>query len=306
MGGSDPGELAFFSDGTAIVALSGVNKIAFGKEGDFGLHRYDVGQCPTAVAASNVHRRAFVACTMSDSVSVIDMEKKAVIGEVSLGPTRELTLAERGEMLFRSGEFSHDGWMTCQTCHTSGHTTGGLNDNFSDKSFGAPKRVLSLLGSKHTAPYAWNGKTESLDEQIRRSVEITMQGPKPSDEQVAALAAYLHTLEPPAPVEKLRGTESAETVARGQALFERLECATCHAGPNYTTPEVYDVGLHDKEGNTHFNPPSLRGVGQRDPLFHDASAATLEEVFAKHGHQLEGRKLSDDELRDLVTFLRSL
>jgi cytochrome c peroxidase len=298
--------LAFFDDGTAIVAISGVGKVTFGKEGDFGLHRHDVGACPTAVAASNVHRRAFVANTLGDSVSVIDMVEKAVIGEISLGPMRELTLAERGEALFRSGKLSHDGWMTCQTCHTDGHSTGALNDNFSDKSFGAPKRVLSLLGVKDTAPYAWNGKTESLEDQIRRSVEVTMQGPKLDDEQVAALAAYLRTLELPTPVAKLRGAEDLESIARGAALFETLECATCHAGPAYTTPETYDVGLVDKEGNSHFNPPSLRGVGQRDPLFHDGSAASLEEVFVKHGHQLEGRTLTEAELRDLVAFLRSL
>jgi cytochrome c peroxidase len=166
--------------------------------------------------------------------------------------------------------------------------------------------VLSLLGVKDTAPYAWNGKTETLADQIRRSVEVTMQGPKLDDGQVAALAAYLGTLELPTPVARLRGAEEPESIARGAALFETLECATCHAGSTYTTPETYDVGLVDKEGNTHFNPPSLRGVGQRDPLFHDASAPSLEEVFAKHGHQLDGRTLSDAELRDLVAFLRSL
>jgi cytochrome c peroxidase len=133
-----------------------------------------------------------------------------------------------------------------------------------------------------------------------------MQGPKLNDDQVAALAAYLHTFAPPPSAERLRGTANSEHVERGRALFEQLECAACHASSTYTTAETYDVGLHDKEGNTHFNPPSLRGVGQRDPLFHDASAATLEEVFTKHGHQLDGRKLSDGELRDLTAFLRSL
>jgi YVTN family beta-propeller protein len=306
MGGSDPGELAFFDDGTVIVTMSGVGKVAFGKEGDFGLHRYDVGLCPTAVVASNRLRRAYVANLLGDSVSVVDIEKKEVVAEILLGPQRELTLAERGEVLFRSGKLSHDGWMTCQSCHTDGHTTGGLNDNFSDKSFGAPKRVLSLLNARETAPYAWNGSSERLEDQIRRSVEVTMQGPKLSDDQVAALSAYLQTFTPPAPVEKLRGTEQTRNIAQGEQLFKKLDCATCHAPPTYTTADIYDVGLHDKEGNTHFNPPSLRGVGQRDPLFHDASAPSLEEVFRKYGHQLNGRKLTDEELRDLTAFLRSL
>lgn len=306
MGGSDPGELAIFDDGTVIVPITGVNKVAFGQEGDFGMHRLDVGRGPTTVVASNKHQRAFVANTLGDSISVVDMEVKKVIAEVSLGPQRELTLAERGEMLFRDGRLSHDGWMTCHTCHSGGHTNGGLNDNFSDKSFGAPKRVISLLGAKDTAPYAWNGQAETLEDQIHRSNKVTMQGREISDEEVAALAAFVRTLEPPLSVDKLRGTADADAIARGSKLFGKLDCASCHAPPLYTSEGVYDVGIHDKQGNTEFNPPSLRGVGQRGPYFHDASAATLEEVFSKQGHQLDGKKLTGDDLRELTAFLRSL
>ncbi len=306
MGGSDPGELAIFDDGTVIVPIAGVDKVAFGQESDFGMHRLNVGRGPTTIAVSNKHQRAFVANTLGDSISVVDMQDKKVIAEISLGPQRELTLAERGEMLFRDGRLSHDGWMTCHTCHSGGHTGGGLNDNFSDKSFGAPKRVLSLLGAKDTAPYAWNGGAETLEEQIQRSNKVTMQGHEINDEQVAALAAYIRTLKPPPSVDKLRGTADAAAIARGSKLFGKLDCASCHVPPLYTSEGVYDVGIHDKQGNTEFNPPSLRGVGQRGPYFHDASAAKLEDVFTEHGHQLDGKKLTDDKLRDLTSFLRSL
>jgi hypothetical protein len=65
------------------------------------------------------------------------------------------------------------------------------------------------------------------------------------------------------------------------------------------------VGLRDELGETRFNPPSLRGVGQRDRLFHDNRAAGLESVFTRHRHQLDA-ELSNDDLRDLLRFLRSL
>ena len=171
MGGADPGELAFFRDGTIVIPIGGVNKVAFGKEGDFGMHRLAVGRTPTTVVACEKFQRAFVANTFDDSISVIDMKEEKVSNTISLGPQRELQLAERGEVLFRDGRLAHDGWMTCNTCHTRGHTNGGQNDNFSDKSFGAPKLVLSLLGAKHTAPYAWNGGTDSLEQQIRKFKE---------------------------------------------------------------------------------------------------------------------------------------
>jgi cytochrome c peroxidase len=196
--------------------------------------------------------------------------------------------------------------MSCNSCHTLGHANGQLNDNLSDLSFGAPKRVLSLLGQKDTAPYAWNGKVKDFATQIRSSLEKTMQSDDPPQEkQVAALAAFLGTLELPPPVDVLRGTEDKAAVVRGQKVFEQHDCARCHAPPTYTTPDAYDVGLKDNEGNTRFNPPSLRGLSHRGPFFHDGSAKTLEEIFLQRKHPGDARYTAD-EVRDLVHFLRNL
>ncbi|MFO0905516.1 MAG: cytochrome c peroxidase [Pirellulales bacterium] len=303
---ADPSGLAFTPDGVALVTLGGVSEIASGKEADFSLERTPVGKRPTAVIATRDSRFAFVANTFGDSISRVDIANRESLSELSLGPQPELTLVDRGELLFYDGGLSHDGWMSCQSCHTDGHTNGQLNDNFSDKSFGAPKRVLTLLGRADTAPFAWAATSATLPEQIRKSLVNTMQANKePSEPVVSALAAYIETLESPPSVDALRGVQDKESVSRGQTLFQNLQCVRCHAPPTYTTPKTYDVGIHDKEGNTHFNPPSLRGVGQRAPYFHDNSAADLNEVFRKHGHQLE-RELSDAELSDLTSFLRSL
>jgi cytochrome c peroxidase len=65
------------------------------------------------------------------------------------------------------------------------------------------------------------------------------------------------------------------------------------------------VGLYDEVGNSAFNPPSLRGVGQGGPFFHDNRAATLEEVVGKIRHQLK-KDLTPQEEADLLRFLRSL
>ncbi|HKB37067.1 MAG TPA: hypothetical protein VKD72_11475, partial [Gemmataceae bacterium] len=61
----------------------------------------------------------------------------------------------------------------------------------------------------------------------------------------------------------------------------------------------------DEVGNTHFNPPSLRGVSQGGPYFHDGRAATLDEVFTRHRHQLRAA-LTGGDLQDLLAFLRTL
>jgi cytochrome c peroxidase len=78
-----------------------------------------------------------------------------------------------------------------------------------------------------------------------------------------------------------------------------------HLPPAYTSGGIFNVGLRDEAGNWFFNPPSLRGVGQGGPYFHDNRAATLEEVFTRERHQLKV-ELSKRELADLLAFLRGL
>jgi mono/diheme cytochrome c family protein len=165
--------------------------------------------------------------------------------------------------------------------------------------------VLSLLGVKDTGPWAWNGKMPELAKQIRKSLLTTMHGPEPAAEQVEAIEAFLRTLPPPPPLFRPTTAEEEAAVRRGREMFERQDCGRCHAPPSYTSAKAYSVGLVDEVGNTHFNPPSLRGVGQGGPYFHDNRAATLEEVFTRHRHQVQG-KLSETELADMLAFLRSL
>lgn len=303
---SDPGELVMTADGTVAVTLSGVGEIAVGKEEDFSLHRIDVGRRPTALTAASDGRTVFVANTFDDSISIVDLENLKQVAQISLGPAPEPTLVDRGEILFFDARLSHDNWMSCHSCHTDGHTNGFLNDNFSDRSFGAPKRVLSLLGKADTAPFAWNAATDSLEQQIRNSVSMTMQNEEPAtDDQVAALAAFIKTLSPPPAIDRLRGTADEQAIDRGKKLFAALNCIDCHQPPTYTSPGVYDVGFVDTEGNKLFNPPSLRGVGQRTSYFHDNRADSLRDVFLKYRHQLP-RELKLQEVDDLTAFLRSL
>src|SRR5262249_54264343 len=238
-------------------------------------------------------------------VSVIDLPQRKVLAEIRLGTQPKLSVAEQGESLFYDARLAHDGWFSCHSCHSDGHSNGLLNDNQGDGSFGAPKRVLSLLGVKDTAPWAWNGGMAELETQIRKSMRTTMHNRKPTDEQVRALAAYLRTLSPPPPLERFAEKRDEAAIKRGQALFDRHACGKCHAPPTFTSGRTYNVGLTDEVGNTHFNPPSLRGVSQGGPYFHDNRAASLEDVFTRHRHQLK-TPLPVDELRDLLDYLRSL
>jgi YVTN family beta-propeller protein len=293
------------ADGRLIVALTGVGEVAIGDERGSDWKNVPVAAGPTAVLPSPDGGRVYVANTFGDSISVLDARAGQVKTTIRLGPQPPLKASDRGEMLFHDARLSHEGWLSCQSCHTDGHSSGRLADTLGDGTYGTPKRIPSLLGVKDTAPFAWNGSVPDLPSQIRKSVETTMRGNRVSAEQVRDLTAYLETLTPPPSRDRLLGKLDEPAVRRGQELFGKQACNACHTPPSYTSAKTYDVGLADESGLKMFNPPSLRGVSQGGPYFHDGRAATLNEVFTRYRHQIKG-ELTGQELADLVEFLRTV
>ena len=53
-------------------------------------------------------------------------------------PAPEPDAVARGERLFHDARLSHDGWMSCHSCHVDGHTNGLVADTLGDGSYGAP------------------------------------------------------------------------------------------------------------------------------------------------------------------------
>ena len=130
-------------------------------------------------------------------------------------------------------------------------------------------------------------------------------GGRYSDEQLFALAKYLYSLRPPENPNRPRAEEDRHLVARGEGVFQRLRCARCHSGDQYTsnklTPvdgftvpgeqrERYDIleesvgtdptlALSTRRGTGYYKVPSLRGVWYRGPFEHNGSIATLEDWF---------------------------
>jgi YVTN family beta-propeller protein len=297
-GAADPAGLTIVG-GQTIVALAGTGEIAVGAKLHGDWRRLRVGHRPTAVIHGG--HRVFVADTFNDTITLLDSDKFEKTAEISLGPSSEPTPAERGEMLFFDARLSVEGWMSCHSCHSDGHTNGLRSDTLGDGSYETPKRVPTLLGVGDTAPWAWNGSKALLEDQVRQSIETTMRGPRPTAQQVSDLTAYLRTLPPP----PRRGATSTDAVRRGEAVFRAHGCVRCHAPPTYTTSKTYEVGLEDETGKKEFNPPSLRGVNHGVAFFHDGRAVTLEEVFTRYRHQIP-TDMPRNEIDDLLAFLRTL
>ena len=300
----DPGAITIDRRGNLIVVLSGVDEVAISGGLGQGPRRIVVGSRPEAVTTSPDGEFVFVADRLDDTISVVATATGQRPVTISLGPRPDPTPAERGERLYYSAKLSHDGWMSCHSCHTDGHTNSLLTDTLGDGSYGAAKRVPTLLGVTATGPWTWTGSMSRLEDQVRKSITTTMHGPKPTDIQVADLTAYLKTLAPPPP-EPRAAASDLTAVARGREVFQSRKCAACHVPPEYTSPSRYDVGLVDEVGNHEFNPPTLQAVSHRDAFLHDGRAQSLEDVFQKERHP-RGLALTSQEIADLVAFLKTL
>jgi YVTN family beta-propeller protein len=305
----DPTALVMTRDGRQIVSYAGLGELGVSDSGANYFRTVAVGLRPTALALTMDEKQVLVANTLGDSVSVIDIATCERVAEIVLGPRPAPSQAELGERLFYDARLSSDGWFSCHACHTEGHTNGHLSDNLGDGSFGAPKRVLSLAGTGVTGPWAWDGGVAELADQVRKSIESTMQGPAPTDEQVAQLTAFLQGI-PPVPGRRSTRVGSAadaapEVLARGAAIFQRQGCVDCHVPPTYTSPAKFDVGVADEVGNAAFNPPSLRGVSQHFRLFHDNRAEGLRDLLGRLRHG-SAQNLSHQELEDLILYVESL
>jgi cytochrome c peroxidase len=309
-GAGDPSSLAIAKDGTAFLALGGVGEVAGGHLEKAEMHRVHVGTRPTVLALNPDGTELYAADTFGDAIDVIKTKDLLAgsdrsIRRIPLGPQPALSAADRGERLFYDARLSNENWMSCNSCHSDGHSPDQLSDTLGDSSFGAPKRIPGLGGVAETGPWAWNGSMHDLGEQVQKSVKTTMHAKAISPQQVRDLTEYLKTLKPAPPIGVPADSNQQATVEKGRQAFERRGCDRCHVPPTYTSPKTYDVGLKDEMGNHLFNPPSLRGVSQRTALFHDGRAGSLAEVLQIYRHPAN-RDLPTDEVADLIAFLRTL
>ena len=130
-----------------------------------------------------------------------------------------------------------------------------------------------------------------------------------SEIQLYALGKYLYSLKPPPNPNSF----PSEILIKGELVFKREGCVTCHTPPLYTnnkltpvdgftppashynTYDIFDISvetnpelaLYTRRGTGYYKVPSLLGVWYRGPFGHSGSVATLEDWLDK-------RRLDDD------------
>ena len=122
----------------------------------------------------------------------------------------------------------------------------------------------------------------------------------------------------------LRGHQTALTREEksGLATFLNAGCQTCHAGaflgggsfqklgvakpyPDASDPGRYRVTGNDTDRMV-FKVPSLRNVVMTGPYFHNGKVPSLEEAVGQMSEYQRGTRLSDAEIRSIVSWLGSL
>ena len=153
------------------------------------------------------------------------------------------------------------------------------------------------------------------------------------DDVAAAITRYVNSItSAEAPFDRwVEGDEAAisSEAKRGFAVFNgKARCSECHSGWSLTDGSFHDIGTSENDPGRGaffktsvklqhaFKTPTLRGVAERAPYFHDGSRATLEDVIdlydrggiarPSRAEAIQPLGLSPAEKAELKAFLTTL
>ncbi|MEW6238178.1 MAG: cytochrome B6 [Candidatus Omnitrophota bacterium] len=226
--------------------------------------------------------------------------------------------------------------VTCFDCHVNGHSNGtthlvgdirpqefrhrldtptlrGVNIQRLFGSQRALKTVEDFAEFEQRAAY-FDGDPVIA---TKKGVNVLERG-----SQVHFMAEFLALLDfPPAPkldiFGKLDPSQATKSEMNGQELFfGKAKCAICHPAPYYTDnlmhnlkterfykPRLINGRMASSDGPIKTFP--LRGIKDSPPYMHDGRLMTLEDTV-EFFNIIQQLKLSDQEKKDIVAFMRAL
>ncbi|MFM7158876.1 MAG: c-type cytochrome [Planctomycetaceae bacterium] len=290
-----------------------------------------LGHNPRAVRFSPDGAECYVYNALDFDLWVYNTQNYERVAQIAVCESPLTTEQLAGKRLFYTALEPMVGrrWISCSSCHPDGDPDGRTWHNPEGL-----RNTMTLFGMAYTHPIHWSADRDEVQD-----FEHTVRGPlmqgrgllrgqvheslgEPNggrSEALDALAVYSNSHEFPLSPHAKGGL--SEAARRGQALFLSAEtrCAECHSGPFYTDsrPErpfrLHDVGTGRSDPGEKLGPkydtPSLLGIYRSAPYLHHGQAATLKEVLTtanpkdEHG---QTSQLSDDQVNDLVEFLKSL
>jgi cytochrome c peroxidase len=304
-----------------------------------------------------------LALTSSLSVMAADSLPKTAPAPADNPTTPEKV--ELGKMLYHDPRLSSTGTVSCASCH---NTMLGGEDN-RPNSMGVNgqtggRSAPTVWNAAFNKVQFWDGRADSLEAQAAGPVTNPIEmGMKSWDDVVArlktikgyrqafdlafgsdhetitkdnatkAIAAYERTLITPnsAYDKYVEGDKAAmnEQQVRGMQKAVELGCTSCHSGPAFNGPGMFqkfpvhnngyfeaqyhfkkDKGLAEvtkKETDEHlFKVPTLRNIALTAPYMHNGSVKTLDKAVKIMAKVQLDKELSDEDTADIVAFLNAL
>ena len=266
------------------------------------------GKGPRALAV--VGRRVYVAEYFSDSLTLVNMDKKPrpETTALLLGPTPQTTRRRRGEMLFNDASLCFQNWQSCASCHPGGGRADALNWDLLNDGIGNPKNTKSLLLAHKTPPAMITGARGRAETAVRSGIKHILFATCPEEDAIA-IDEYLKSLKP-VPSPYLVKGKLSRSAQRGRKVFDKAGCVSCHKGPLHTDLQKYDVGTgKGLDKDVEFDTPTLVEIWRTAPYLYDGRAATMKEVLTTHNpgdkHGATSN-LTDNEINNLARFVLSL
>jgi cytochrome c peroxidase len=219
--------------------------------------------------------------------------------------------------------------VSCLDCHVNGHTTGQFHLNPDTRPQERRLRLdtTSLRGVFNQQIHSSKRSLRSIEDftefEQRTAyfngdpIHAMKKGFVQLDRvRVSHMAQFQNMVDfPPAPkLDPMTGLldpkKASELELRGEKLFfGKAQCASCHPAPFYLDHQMHDLKLErflkDEPGDGPIKSFTLRGIKDSPPYFHDGRCLTLEDVVELF-NIIQGLKLSEDDKKALVAFLRCL
>lgn len=263
----DPRMVVASADGTRayVAGMGSSNVIAFDPSSLARVARCDVGEGPTGLVLDQARARLYVLNRFSSTVSVIDEQSFAEIGEVGFFDPLPLELTRGRKFLYDSHLTSGLGQASCASCHIDARSDGlvwdmgspaGSMEAFNqvcNLELGTPDECApwhpmkgpmasqTLLGLAGNEPFHWRGDRAYIANfaQLARTLQgmerdLTETELKHLDDYLTAIAMTPNPNR--ARDGSLRQIAGGGDALRGQMLFHAGgatfgACARCHASP---------------------------------------------------------------------------
>ena len=313
----------------------------------FEIEVLSTGLSPDGLVLDDITGTLYVHNFMSRSVTAFDVRNLINLGGGGAVELAEHSVVAnellpqqvlRGKQIFYNAQdprMSSESYLSCSVCHLDGGHDGQTWD-FTDRGEGL-RNTTTLRGRAGLGHglLHWSANFDEVQDfeiDIRDSfggdgflsnnqfntgsVRLPLGDPKAGlNPDLDALAAYVASLNqvPASPYREPDGELTPAAVA-GKELFDQANCASCHEGSQFTDGKLHDVGTltpasgqRSGEQLSGIETPTLKGLWNTAPYFHNGSAATLLDVISESG-SLHGNTgdLSADDQAALVEYLRQI